>query len=484
MVMKKPAAGPPEEEEEQPPEEEVHAEQEDLEEAAKEEPNEEEALAKREEELYSARKKELKALSATDVRELAQKLGVDASRKDDMIVAIADHEAKARADERAKQAEIRDVVVTKKQELEAMNVLVLKELCDGAGVKGTMSKQARVELLMKRWQEGGGVDAALAQRVRAAREKLLQAMDTASLRSLCEASGVQPFVKEVMVERAVRQEAAKGRFARPQLVELDVEEEAPKQPTDMVDALLANEASRKRAKELKEQEEAAAVEKKKELRAMSMDELKQQLSQKGGEEPGKCRKEDLVELVVAAIQREEAAAARKAKLKALGVEELRQRVLSRGLKSSARAMDMVEALLQHEADAQERCKVFSKKLGEALACKRAELEALTASELKDVCAATGLKHGVGKQDRLETLLEHARSSGELDKRVEAETRKARAGELLALGDAEVLAVCEQAGGEPVVREIAIERLLAYEEEHGPADLETRRPAKRAKKAGD
>merc|ERR1711920_34451 len=66
---------------------------------------------------------------------------------------MGEHEAETRTAERAHQAKIRESLVKKKEELESLSVPELKELCVAAGTKGQLSKPARVELLMKQWQE-------------------------------------------------------------------------------------------------------------------------------------------------------------------------------------------------------------------------------------------------------------------------------------------------------------------------------------------
>merc|ERR1719277_30049 len=237
-----------------------------------------------------------------------------------MVNALVAHEAEERAAQRAHQAKIREVVVKKKEELEALSAPELKDLCVAAGTKGMMAKTARVELLLKQWQDNDGVDKAIAQMARDARETELVAMDKVALQKLCNKRGVECFVKEVVVERVVKHEGAKGSFARPEAAgeeEDGAEEAAPaaakaagKKAGDMVEALLANEANRKREREQKKQEEEAAASKRKEFKAMSMEELKKLLTSKGQEPTGK--KDELVGAAFALSVQEDAAAARKA----------------------------------------------------------------------------------------------------------------------------------------------------------------------------
>jgi len=323
---------------------------------------------------------------------------------------------------------------------------------------------------------------------RDAREAELSAKDKVALRKLCIKRGVECFVKEVIVERIVKEESAKGCFARPSLAEDEDEEAAQpasksgKKAGDMVEALLANEASRKKEREQKKQEEDAAASKKKEFRAMSIEELKKLLTKKGQEATGK--KEDLVEAAFAVSAREDAAAARKAKLKSMDMDKLKQQLASKGLPTGKKEA-MVETLLAHEAKIREAAQAWEFKVGDVLEKKRAELEDKTASELKEMCAAKNLKLGVGKQERVETLLEDAQTNGEVDQMIAAMNKDARRHELLAMEKDAVLKIGEAAEVDLLVKEVMVERLLLHEEEFGAAkggegEEEKKRPAKRAR----
>merc|ERR1711963_249176 len=111
-----------------------------------------------------------------------------------------------------------------------------------------------------------------------------------------------------MVDRIIDHEVAAGRFAPPVLKK---EDELPKLKTtsDLVDNLLATEASRKKEIELKRQKEEKHESKRKDLRAMSIEELKKFLAKKGKEPQGK--KDDMVEACFAIYLQEEAIASRK-----------------------------------------------------------------------------------------------------------------------------------------------------------------------------
>lgn len=429
--------------------------------------SEEEALAQREREAMAARKKELKTMPVSDLKELLLGEKLETGNKADMVEALLSHESEIRAKERARQAELRDVVVKKKEELEGLSAQAVKELCDAAGIKGMMSKQVRIETLMKQWQAEDGVDKALKQRAHDRREEQLLSMDKDGLRDLCTKAGVDPFVKEMMVERIVKRECELGRFSRPKLAQ-DSEEDNDEQPApkagkvDMVEALLVSEAARKREAQLKKQEAEEAAKKRKDVESMSLDELKKALK---GPVVGKKRAE-LVEAVLAMRAQEEIVTAKRNKLRALPIEDLKQRVVNRGLQPGKNKEAMIDSLFAHEAKLREDAAAYAVKAEEALEKKKAELEEKTASELKELCASKDLKLGLAKQDRIETLLEDIRTNGEVDKIIAAAAKEARSNALLSMETPAVLEVCESLKADPLVKEAMIERVLCHEEEFG------------------
>jgi len=155
----------------------------------------------------------------------------------------------------------------------------LREQGAAIGLKGQMSKQAFVEGLLKQWQEEDGVDKALAKMSRDAREAELASLGKPALRKICKKVGVDPFVKEVLVERLVRLEVAAGKFSRPRLHEPEKEEPLQTGKT-MVDALLASEAARKKEREMKKQQEEAAASRQRDLEGMTLEQLKKLAAKK------------------------------------------------------------------------------------------------------------------------------------------------------------------------------------------------------------
>merc|ERR1719429_937184 len=130
-----------------------------------------------------------------------------------------------------------------------------------------------------------------------AREQELASKDAKVLQGLCDKAGIDPFVKEVIVDRIVKCENLAGRFAKPTLVKEKKEALVSATGGDMVDALIASEANRKRERELQKQEEEAAAKRRAELKAMEVTELKKLLQSTALELSSK--REDMVETFLA-----------------------------------------------------------------------------------------------------------------------------------------------------------------------------------------
>merc|ERR1719183_1221746 len=185
----------------------------------------------------------------TDLKEAVAAADLVAGKsKEDMIKAMLKHEAKARAAAKEQEARIRSVVVEKKEELEGLSIVQLGKLCDEKGIKCGRAKPERIQQLLVKWQEEDGVDQALARRAQEERHEELFTMDNVTLHKLCNKAGLDPYVKEILVERISKQEFVMGRYSRA----VPNKDEAPQtKKLDMVEALLVSESARKKEKELK-----------------------------------------------------------------------------------------------------------------------------------------------------------------------------------------------------------------------------------------
>jgi hypothetical protein len=372
-----------------------------------------------------------------------------------MMKSILKHEAKARAEKHAQEAKIRAVVVKKKDELENISLADLGKMCEDIGAKGVRSKPDRVARLLVHWQNNDGVDKALAHIATEERKGELNQLDNDALRKLCEKAGVEPFVKEVIIDRISKKENEMGRYKREASAK---EATLALQDVDMVDALLANENTRK--KEKTREDELAS--KKKELKAMSVDELKKTLTKKGLDATGK--KDEMVEVLFAAKLKEEVVAARKSELKKMAVHDLKALVTSRGLEATSKEK-MVEAILIEEGKREEELKLFDKKAEEIEEKKKDELLHKSNAQLKSLCQTSGLAVGGGKEDKVERLLEEKRNDGSIDKEVSATVRLSRKDELMQKSKDEVLSICERMEIDPYLKDVMVERLISYEDEN-------------------
>merc|ERR1711959_131627 len=331
---------------------------------------------------------------------------------------------------------------------------------------------------MGQWQENDGGDKALAQIAEEERKQELHAMDSAKLQKMCTKMAVDPFVKEVMVERISKREYDTGCYSRPKLVQ---EEEAPKceQKGDMVEALLANEAQRKKERELRDQQEEELAKKRKELKSMSIDDLKKRLAKKKMEASGK--KEDMVEALFIVAVQEDAANARQAQLKSKSQQELKELLSRQGLETGTKEQ-MMKTLLAHEAKCREDLRVFESKVVEVAAQQKDQLDDKTNAALKDMCSAKGLPVGGGKEERIERLVEEAQKDGDLDKIVCKNLRSKRKEELMSMEKPAVVQLCEKVNVDPLVKDIMVERIMMQENEgEGAIAMTDMEPsAKRAK----
>jgi len=441
-------------------------------------PFEEEKKELSEQDLVATRTKELKSMSAEQLKEVVLSCGLATGKKEDMIKTMLKHDAKARAAAREQKTKIRAVVIKKKQELESLSTAELNKLCDGSGIKGLRSKEERVQRLLIQWQENDGVDKALAQIAQDERQKELDALDSTKLQKMCTKIGVDPFVKEIMVERISKRENEKGCYSRPTLVQ-EREVPAGERKGDMVETLLANEAQRQKEKELKIQQEDVAAQKRKELKSMSVEDLKKGLAKRGLEASGK--KDDMVETLFIVAVQEDAVAARQADLKSKSLQELKE-LLSRYSLETGTKENMIRTMLAHEAKCRQELQAYEVKVSEAAAQKKNELETQTNATLKELCLSKGLAVGGGKEDRIERLVDEIQRDGDLDTVVSRNLRNARKDELMSMDKPVVVKLCEQLSINPVVKDIMVERIMMHESEGETAiamtDVEP--PTKRAR----
>merc|ERR1711972_982555 len=110
-------------------------------------------------------------------------------------------EAKAREEARAQEKKVNAVVAEMRKDLSSQGNDTLKELCRAKELALGGSKTDKIDRLLEAAKQGGDVDKVLKQKAMDERRTELLAMGKDGLFDLCQQKGVDPLVKEVMVER-------------------------------------------------------------------------------------------------------------------------------------------------------------------------------------------------------------------------------------------------------------------------------------------
>lgn len=426
----------------------------------------EEVKFKREQEEWKiARTNELKGMYVDDLKTIVTNNGLQVSAKKDMVDAVIKLEKKERVAKHEKDLAIRQVIIEKREELASMPLAQLKSQCKGVAIasEGKVSKEDMIQQLLKIWLDHGGVDRALKKKERDGRRSDLYAMDNEALQKICTKFNIDPLVRDVMADRVLRRETENLQFLPPasQHDEAAPAASTKAQKEDIIDTLLADEANRKREKELQKVKEEAAKAKVNELKEMSVDALKKLLTSKGLEASG--HKDELIKAAFSMLMQEEALVARKKDLKAMGKNDLMELLSSKGLETGGSTAAMVETVLAYEAKVREDLHTYTMKVQEIVSKKKEELEGKTNDQLKELCLAYGLKVGVGKEDRIERLVEKMQQGGgEVDRMFSQMQRSARKQELYSMDTLTVLDLCKKLEVDPLMKEVMIERILAYE----------------------
>merc|ERR1719324_347767 len=173
----------------------------------------------------------------------------------------------------------------------------------------------------------------------------------------------------------------------------------------------------------------------------------------------------MVEVLFLAVVQEDKVAARQTELKSKSQQELKELLSRYGLESGSKDT-MVKAMLAHEAKLCKDLQAFEGKVGEAAEQKKKELEAKTNPALKEMCSAKGLALGGDKEEKIERIVEEIQKEGDLDAVVSRTLRSKRKEELMSMEKPAVVKLCEQAGVDPTVKDVMVERIVAHESEGG------------------
>lgn len=131
------------------------------------------------------------------------------NKKDAMVEALLGHEEKVRDSLREHAAKVAEVSEKLKAELDQKAGSELKELCIAKGLKAGVAKEERIQRLVEHAQKDGQIEERVAVMAQMARKDALTSMDKAALFQLCEKTGADPFVKDIIIERILSQDGEK-----------------------------------------------------------------------------------------------------------------------------------------------------------------------------------------------------------------------------------------------------------------------------------
>jgi len=178
------------------------------------------------EDAAKARESELKSKPLQELKELLSRHGLETGSKDQMLKTLLAYEVKCRENLKAFEAKVGEAVDQKKAELDAKTNAALKEMCESKGLAVGGGKDGRTERLAEAAQKDGDLDKIVSINIRIKRKQELMSMDKSAVVTLCEKTGVDPAVKDVMVERILSLESEGG----PALAMTNALEPAAKKP--------------------------------------------------------------------------------------------------------------------------------------------------------------------------------------------------------------------------------------------------------------
>merc|ERR1712048_1261988 len=161
----------------------------------------------------------------------------------------------------------------------------------------------------------------------------------------------------------------------------------------------------------------------------------------------------------------EAVATREKELKSMYVDALKKLTESKSLPTGKRD-DMIKAILKVEAKERAQHREHEAAIRAAVTKKKQELEALSAPELKRLCAEKEIKGSLSKVERVETLLKLWVDDDGINKAQIEQAREERTAELNAMDKQALRKICEQAGIEVFLRDVMVDRVVNYENEKG------------------
>jgi hypothetical protein len=158
---------------------------------------------------------------------------------------------------------------------------------------------------------------------------------------------------------------------------------------------------------------------------------------------------------------EQAIAERTKELKAMTVPDLKELVISKGLDKGLKN-DMIEAVLAVEVKEREAAKAQAAKVKEVETNIKKDIDSKSRPELAELCSEKGLKKGGPKADLVDRLFEKAKEDGEVQKILASLESDERKETLLSMEKLDLQKLCSKAGVDFLVKEVMVDRLLAAE----------------------
>merc|ERR1712139_126828 len=108
------------------------------------------------------------------------------------------------------EQKVDQVAAENQKKLETKSNAQLKELCERKDLPVKGEKSDRIERIIEEAKKEGEFDKVVMMNDRNKRKDELMAMDKPAVLKICEKAGVDPFVKDIMVERIMSHESEVG----------------------------------------------------------------------------------------------------------------------------------------------------------------------------------------------------------------------------------------------------------------------------------
>merc|ERR1712048_263210 len=161
----------------------------------------------------------------------------------------------------------------------------------------------------------------------------------------------------------------------------------------------------------------------------------------------------------------ETVSTREKELKSMYADALKKLTESKSLQTGKRD-DMIKAILKLEAKERAQQREHEAAIRSAVTKKKEEFEALSAPELKRLCAQKDIKGNLSKSERVETLLKLWVEDDGIKKSQIQQAREKREAELLDMDKEALRKICDKFGIEVFLRDVLVDRIVMHESEKG------------------